>query len=182
MNHGSAAATDNGRLSFLSQPPTGDWRQDIERPPLGSLISMLFRASVDRVNDHMAERGISGIRPSHLYILRALHPSGLSVTELAERCEVTKQAISQLLEGLENMGIVRRNPDPSDRRGKVVTLTKRGENVLATAVTAWGEVEMEWAHLLDGIDMRDVRDAIIRFLESYGNWHAGEQPKLRPVW
>lgn len=177
-----SALPKTSRSKLQALPPTGDWQLDIDRPPLGSVIGMLYRAAVDRVRQHMVEEGITGIRPSHLYILRALYPDGVSVTELAERCEVTKQAMSQLLVGLEAMKIVRRVPDPTDGRGKLVKLTRRGEKVLGTAVQAWGQVELEWQELLDGTDMADVRDAMIRFIEAYGEWHPGEQPKLRPVW
>jgi DNA-binding MarR family transcriptional regulator len=163
--------------------PTGEWRVDVDRPPLGSLVGMLFRALVDRLQEKMVELGGEALRPSQLYILRSLHPKGASVTELADRCEITKQAVSQLLDALERMDLVRRAPDRSDARSKIVTLTERGEQALATAVRAWGEVEKEWADLLGGQDgMQAVRRAMFRFIETYAEWRGGEQPRLRPVW
>jgi DNA-binding MarR family transcriptional regulator len=163
--------------------PTGEWRVDVDRPALGSLVGMLFRALVDRLQEKMVEVGGEALRPSHLYILRSLHPRGASVTELADRCEITKQAVSQLLDALERIDLVRRAPDRSDARSKIVTLTERGELALATAVRAWGEVEKEWADLLGGQDnMQAVRRAMFRFIETYAEWRGGEQPRLRPVW
>ena len=156
---------------------------DVDRPPLGSLIGMLFRAQVDRLQEKMVELGGEPLRPSLLYILRSLHPHGASITELAERCEITKQAVSQLLDPLEHKDLVRRTPAPSDGRIKIVTLTERGERALATAVQAWGEVEKEWAELLGGsAAMQGIRQAMFAFIESYGDWHRGDQPRLRPVW
>jgi DNA-binding MarR family transcriptional regulator len=163
--------------------PTGEWRADVDRPPLGSLVGMLFRALVDRLQEKMVDLGGEVLRPSQLYILRSLHPKGASVTELADRCEITKQAVSQLLDTLERMDLVRRAPDRSDLRSKIVTLTERGELALATAVQAWGEVEKEWADLLGGQDgMQAVRRAMFRFVETFAEWRGGEQPRLRPVW
>jgi DNA-binding MarR family transcriptional regulator len=163
--------------------PTGDWRLDVDRPPLGSLTAMLFRALVDRLEVHITEQGGQVTRPSHLYILRSLYPAAATVTELAERCEVTKQAISQILDSLESMKVVKRTPDPRDARAKVVKLTKKGERSLEIAVLAWGEVENEWAKLLGGpAAMQEVREAMFAFIEKYGDWHRGEQPRLRPVW
>ena len=163
--------------------PTGDWHVDVDRPPLGSLTAMLFRALVDRLAVHIAERGGQVTRSSHLYILRSLYPDGATVTELAERCEVTKQAISQILDSLESMNVVKRTPDRRDARAKVVKLTKKGERSLEIAVLAWGEVEQEWAKLLGGpAAMQETRQAMFAFIEKYGDWHRGEQPRLRPVW
>jgi DNA-binding MarR family transcriptional regulator len=163
--------------------PIGDWRVDVDRPPLGSLTAMLFRALVDRLEVHITEQAGQVARPSHLYILRSLYPDGATVTELAERCEVTKQAISQILDSLESMKVVKRTPDPRDARAKVVKLTKKGERSLEIAVLAWGEVENEWAKLLGGpAAMQEVREAMFAFIEKYGDWHRGEQPRLRPVW
>ena len=176
---------ESGPEPFTLSPtgPTGDWRVDVDRPPLGSLVGMLFRALVDRLQEKMVELGGEALRPSQLYLLRSLHPKGASVTELAEHCEITKQAVSQLLGPLERMGLVRRAPDRSDARIKVVTLTERGEEALATAVRAWGEVEKEWAELLGGQEgMQAVRQAMFRFIENYAERRGGEQPPLRPVW
>jgi len=170
-------------LSLSPEGPTGEWRIDVDRPPLGSLVGMLFRALVDRLRERMVELGGEALRPSQLYILRSLHPRGASVTELAERCEITKQAVSQLLDALEGMDLVRRAPDRTDARSKIVTLTERGEQALATAVRAWGDVETEWADLLGGQQgMQAVRRAMFRFIETYAEWRGGEQPRLRPVW
>lgn len=170
-------------LALSSDAPTGDWRVDVDRPPLGSLTAMAFRALVDRLEVHINEQGGQVTRPSHLYILRSLYPRGATVTELAERCEVTKQAISQILDSLESMKVVKRTPDPRDARAKVVKLTKKGERSLEIAVLAWGEVEKEWAKLLGGpAAMQEVREAMFAFIEGYGDWHRGEQPRLRPVW
>jgi hypothetical protein len=62
-------------------------------------------------------------------------------------------------------------------------LTKKGERSLEIAALAWGEVENEWAKLLGGpAAMQGVREAMFAFIEKYGDWHRGEQPRLRPVW
>src|SRR5437588_4658280 len=134
-----ARSSGFGQDPFSRSPegPTGEWRIDVDRPPLGSLVGMLFRALVDRLRERMVELGGEALRPSQLYILRSLHPRGASVTELAERCEITKQAVSQLLDGLEGMDLVRRAPVRTDARSKIVTLTERWEPPLAIGVRAW---------------------------------------------
>lgn len=162
--------------------PTGDWRSDIDRPPLGSLTGMLFRAMVDRLDDHIDNKSDWLMRPSHLYLLRSLYPHGASVTQLAKRCEVTKQAISQALTQLERMNLVRRAAHQLDGRAKLVELTEEGNRALGRAVEAWTSVEREWADVIGAEAVHAVRRAMVTFVEAYGDWHQGDQPRLRPVW
>lgn len=173
-----------GTFRLTSGGPTDHWQADLGRPPLGTLAGVLNRALIHRVSQRIEQVGGEISRPSHLYVLRALHPGGASVTEVADRCDVTKQAISQVLDVFEVRGLVVRRPDPRDRRGKIVLLTERGEQALATAVLAWGDVEREWADLLGGTDkMERVREAMFVFVERYGDYHRGEQhPRMRPIW
>lgn len=171
------------RLVLLPDGPSGDWQFDVERPPLGSLSTMLLRALTDRMEVHRSAEGGDPLRFSHLYLLRGLYPDGASVTELAVHLDITKQAVSQLVDTLERMQLLRRDPDPRDGRGKIVSLTPEGERELATAVRAWSEVEREWAELIGGQrEMQRVRAAMFAFVEAFGDWHRGERPHNRPVW
>jgi len=182
-NGATVAAPASDRVVWLApHGPTGEWRLDIDRPPLGSLTGMLFRAMVDRLDDHIDDESDRLVRPSHLYILRSLYPHGASVTQLAERCEVTKQAISQVLNQLEALNLVRRAAHHQDGRAKLVELTEEGQRALGRAVDAWTGVEREWADLVGSDAVHQVRRAMVAFLEAYGDWHEGDEPRLRPVW
>lgn len=173
----------NGQFPPAPQSPTGDWRVDVNRPALGALASMVFRVIVDRLQVHLAERGLEPIRPALLYVLRALYPHPRSVSELASRCEVSKQAISQLVDSLEELGLVSKISHPSDKRVRLVQLSEEGERQFAAAILAYGDVEREWAELLGGDEAMDaVRAAMIALVENFGDWHLGEEPRLRPVW
>ncbi|MDO5406261.1 MAG: MarR family transcriptional regulator [Eubacteriales bacterium] len=50
----------------------------------------------------------------------------ISISELAERLEVTLGAVSQMATKLEKKGLVLRSPDPNDRRRTMVSLTEAG--------------------------------------------------------
>lgn len=51
---------------------------------------------------------------------------GLRQGALIERAGISKQAVQQLLDGLEAEGVIERTPDPQDKRGKLVRYTERG--------------------------------------------------------
>ncbi|GAA1908227.1 MarR family winged helix-turn-helix transcriptional regulator [Streptantibioticus ferralitis] len=53
-----------------------------------------------------------------------------TAAELARAEQITPQAMGTTLSGLEGRGLVRRNPDPHDRRRVLVSLTETGLGML----------------------------------------------------
>ena len=62
-----------------------------------------------------------------------LDDTGTTVSTLATRAQMTKQAMAELVAHLERGGYVERVPDPDDRRAKRVLPTERGREVLEVA-------------------------------------------------
>ena len=56
--------------------------------------------------------------------------SGTRQSALIERSAISKQAVQQLLDGLEADGVLERLPDPMDGRGKLVRYTGKGLDAL----------------------------------------------------
>lgn len=56
------------------------------------------------------------------------HPSadGLRPSELADKVNITKQSVNDLLGHLERCGYLTREPDPLDGRARVIRLTEKG--------------------------------------------------------
>ena len=89
---------------------------------------------------------------------RPLSPSALSATLM-----LTSGGMTQRIDRLERAGLVRRSPDPADRRALRVSLTERGAQVVDRAVEDGLAAEQR---LLAGIPperRRDV-DAMLREL------------------
>lgn len=74
-------------------------------------------------------------------LLAHLSLSGISQSLLAERMGLTKQAVQQSLDHLEKLALIRREPDPVDRRAKYVVLTEAGLVALETRRDAEKEAE-----------------------------------------
>jgi len=55
---------------------------------------------------------------------------GARQSTLIERSATSKQAVQQLLDGLEAEGVLERLPDPRDGRGKLVRYTRKGLDAL----------------------------------------------------
>ncbi|HZY67654.1 MAG TPA: MarR family transcriptional regulator, partial [Devosia sp.] len=81
-------------------------------------------------------------------ILKHLSLSGISQSLLAERMGLTKQSVQQSLDILEPLGLVKREPDPVDRRAKYVVLTEAGLLALETRRVAEREADRTIRDLL----------------------------------
>lgn len=51
--------------------------------------------------------------------------------DLAERLRIAPRSATEVVDGLEERGLVERRPDPADRRAILVALTRHGEDVAA---------------------------------------------------
>jgi len=67
---------------------------------------------------------------------RSGHPYRLSPTALFNTLMVTSGTMTHRLDRLEQAGLVKRIPDPSDRRGTSIELTERGFDRIEKAVAA----------------------------------------------
>ncbi len=61
-------------------------------------------------------------------------PFQLSPNQLQTMVLISSGALTNRINRLEMSGLVRRSPDPQDRRGVIVTLTEKGLNVINEAV------------------------------------------------
>lgn len=79
-----------------------------------------------------------GINKGELDVLKLLRrtegPSRLSPSHLSERLHLSSGAMTNRLDRLETQGLIERLPDPSDRRGVIVQLTDKGDEVFHSAI------------------------------------------------
>jgi MarR family transcriptional regulator for hemolysin len=86
-----------------------------------------------------------GFATAQLPVLTALKDGArMSQTELARWAKVEQPTMAQMLTRMERDGIIRREPDPRDRRGSLVSLTKKAGTRLPAgrAILRQGNAEM----------------------------------------
>ena len=120
-----------------------------ERP---ANLVVLLREAYLRLNDlvlvRLAEHGHESVRPAHAAVFQYLDDTGTTVSLLAERARMTKQAMAELVRHLETHGYVRRVPDPTDKRAKLVLPTDLGNQVIEVAQSLAPEAEERISALL----------------------------------
>jgi DNA-binding MarR family transcriptional regulator len=97
------------------------------------LIGSLGRSLQTELFARLAEQGHRQVRPRHGIVLAFLPPDGARATELARRSGQHKQIIGVIVDELVELGYVRREPDPGDRRAKLVVPTHAGLDEIGKA-------------------------------------------------
>jgi DNA-binding MarR family transcriptional regulator len=78
---------------------------------------------------------------------------------------MTPQAMGELVDDLVDWGYLKRVPDPTDRRAKLIVLTPAGENALQDAFDTIIELETELERLLGRDGLLRLRRALRRIAE-----------------
>jgi DNA-binding MarR family transcriptional regulator len=87
------------------------------------------------------------IRPAHTAVFQYLDDTGTTVSLLAQRAQMIKQAMAEFVIYLETHGYLTRTADRTDRRAKLVRPGARGREVLAIAQSLVPDIEQRvtWA-------------------------------------
>lgn len=117
-----------------------------------------------RVFAILAENGHHEARLKHLNLTRNLDLDGTRTTELARRAGVTKQAMGEIVEQCEQLGLIQRKVDKTDARAKIVQFTDLGLEWLEAFRVAIAKAEDEVREELGYLRC----DAIIASLHAYG--------------
>jgi len=141
-----------------SRLPATDARQAPEN--LAILLREPFRAMNEELIGRLADGGHPQVRYVHGNVFQFLDDAGTRVSVLAERAQISKQAMAQLVAHLEQHGYVERVPDPSDRRAKLVQTTVRGRAVFAVVRDFVAEVDARLADSLGEAKVRHLRELL----------------------
>lgn len=95
----------------------------------------------------MKPYGINGGQFSLLVAIHG-HQQG-TIGQLARALEMDRTTITAALKPLERDGLISSDPDPADHRSRIVWLTERGSQLLATAHQSWQEVNAKFSQMLE---------------------------------
>ncbi len=105
----------------------------------------------------MRDAGFPAAGEARGNVLTQLGTDGKLQSELPALCGMTKQAIAQHIEVLEQEGFIQRQPVPGDGRAKHVSLTPEGKKLFKAAAKAKAKIEKDLVSGLDGVSAEDLR-------------------------
>jgi len=105
-----------------------------------------------------------GLTPGQGRALSTLGRAGgpLRMAALAEALRVVPRSATGVVEGLEELGLVRRETDPADRRSVLVSLTDVGRGTLDELAEARRQTAEELFGTLDPADQRRLLALLAR--------------------
>jgi DNA-binding MarR family transcriptional regulator len=132
-------------------------RPDLDHSPIGIVgrVSRLAREIEQRLEPVYRAHGLE---PGWHDVLATLRRSGSSLrpTDLTNATMLTSSGTTKRLDKLEQAGLIARSPDPSDRRGTVITLTDRGRELIDRLTEAHLENERRILAALGEADQRQL--------------------------
>jgi DNA-binding MarR family transcriptional regulator len=138
-------------------------RPDLDPSPIGVIgrVSRLARELEQRLEVVYREHGLE---PGWHDVLATLRRSGppyrLRPTEFTGALMLTSSGTTKRLDRLEQAGLIRRDPDPDDRRGTQITLTPKGLALIDEVTKAHLENERRLLSALSEPEQRRLADLL----------------------
>jgi DNA-binding MarR family transcriptional regulator len=141
---------------------------DLEVEGIVDRINGLSRRINRMLDDTLAEQGLSH---GEWRVLGSLHcsapPHRRSPGELASSMDLSSGAMTNRLDRLEQAGLVRRLPDPSDRRSIQVELTEAGRDRYRQSVDAQAAKEAIVAAALGAEEQKELNALLRRLMVEF---------------
>jgi DNA-binding MarR family transcriptional regulator len=136
-----------------------------------SNVRRLLVAATRAINRHITgelqRRGYDHTRPGHAALLANLDIDGNSVTEIAERAQISKQAMARLAVELEDMGLITREQSALDGRMLMLRFTRSGKTLVRASVAIVDDVEKDLAGAIGERTLTTLKRGLAAIVERY---------------
>jgi DNA-binding MarR family transcriptional regulator len=139
-------------MSEVARPAEADTHAE---PRISYVIARLERAVRQGINELVKPYGLTTLQYTTLSVLG--RRGELSNAQLARRAYMTPQSMSEVIEALEQKGLIERSPSPNHRRVYPAALTKKGRKVLRECDAVVDEFEHK---MLAGLTERQAQSLL----------------------
>lgn len=107
-------------------------------------------------------------KPAHSAVFAQIAPNGSRLADMARRANMSPQAMGELVDGLEQLGYLVRRPDRTDRRAKLIILTRKGQACIAAGIATIDGIEQQLTDRLGERGHRQLRRLLTKLLDNDG--------------
>jgi len=144
---------------------------DEARPvDLGVALFVSYRYMEDRIFRAVQDAGFDDWTLAQVRVFQRIAPDGSRLTDLADQAQMSKQSAGVLVDQLERLGYVRRVPDPTDGRARLIVIEQRGQRAVEVATATLDEIFSEWKAYLGTRNftlLRQILDQLREITDSY---------------
>jgi len=146
---------------------------------VGERFLAVFHRMHRAADERMTASGLSLARTK---VLRHLASNGpVRPGTLASVCGVVPHTITDIVDGLERDGLAERQPDPADRRAKLIRLTGKGAAALTTATATREHLLNTLFGTLDAAEQQTLLDLLDRLDTALTSLSADDAPAPAPA-
>lgn len=139
------------------------YRDKLEAEKARRTVQLLFKAARllnERAIERVKLRTGQPVKVAHTSVLPHIDLEGTRLTEIARRLGVSKQAAGQVVDELEELGVLERIADPQDARAKLVRFTKKGQEGLLEGLQVLAEIEAEMRDVIGEAKMKTLHESL----------------------
>ncbi|MGX9394000.1 MarR family winged helix-turn-helix transcriptional regulator (plasmid) [Nitrobacteraceae bacterium UC4446_H13] len=131
---------------------------------IGRRLNEAVRVFESRILALLRMKGHDQLTLSHINLTRNLDEGGTRLTELARRAAMTKQSMGEMVDQVVRTGLIKKMPDPSDGRAKLVCFTKAGFVWLEAFRQSLEQAEREMRDELGDEAVSSIIDMLGRYI------------------
>ena len=137
-----------------------DFGQSTIETNLVQLFMRAFYWADEGLQNALKKQGWPGITRAQSLVFVNISEGVTRPSEIASRVGVTRQAIHQTINEMVELGYLTLQPDPTDRRAKVVVYTEQGKEVGGATVSALREIESSLSNRIGNERVVALREAL----------------------
>ncbi len=135
-------------------------------------LMRLWTLLSETYNTEMTHTKFPDVRISYGQVFGYIDDDGMTITQLASRAGISKQAMAELVDRLEESGYVKRTPDPRDGRAKLIRTTDKGERQIEASRKVIRAIERRWAKFVGDGRLNQLRATLRELAEIEAREHA----------
>jgi DNA-binding MarR family transcriptional regulator len=121
-------------------------------------VQRTARALARRFDEALRPIGLTNGQFSLMMSLNRPEPPGIAA--VATLLAMDRTTLTAALKPLERRGLIKVAKDPTDRRGRLLSLTPEGKTLLASAVPVWEHTHRDLEALLNDLDLDRLRSGL----------------------
>lgn len=111
-----------------------------------------------------ASHRLTGFSGAQAQLAMHLEHGAVHAQDLAQRLQISKQAVAQLVDAMVAEGTLARHPDPTDRRAKLIRFTNKGQKQMRNHRRQLADIEARLTELAGDKAMTRLRKSLTRIL------------------
>jgi DNA-binding MarR family transcriptional regulator len=139
--------------------------EDEQQVNLGVSLFIPYRYSEDRMFRAMQDAGFDDWTLAQCRVFQRVAADGSRLTDLADQAQMTKQSAGVMVDQLERLGYVRRVPDPTDGRARLIVIEGRGQKALEVARATLDDILSEWKAYLGTRNFTLLHEILLQLRE-----------------